>query len=344
MKNISKFIIKSLIAFCLILILYLCFFVYNYYKLEILFYCGSKSELKYILLERDNTNILKKKFLNKNNPLHIACIGGNIDAVNIILSSIYSNELFEDLLSSTNKYGKTPYDVALEHNYYYISRLLLSISLTKEISDVNKTDQDIINKIEEEKLIINARLLSKETTLLNDALFNNRIELTKYLLKKGANPNIQIGNSTLLGIILSDYRDFYSNNQYEIVKLLLENGADPNFPCFGGITPFMTACKYNRDKKIINLLLEYNTRIYVTDFGDRGPLDYWYNRNETLNNDERTYDILALLLKSGANPYRKNKFNEKSFIDVIKEKVNKGNFEEQILNVINEEYKLKDKK
>ena len=51
-----------------------------------------------------------------------------------------------------------------------------------------------------------------------------------------------------------------------------------------------------------------------------------------------------MLLNSGANPYRVNKLTGKSFVDIIKEKANNGNFEEQILNVINEEYKLDNKK
>ena len=188
---------------------------------------------------------LLKKYKDKNTPLHLATQANNIGVVNKILTiSLYSKNLFDKVIMSTNKYGKTPCDIAKDDNNVRLIKLYKSIELIEQIEKTSINDKNIIEVIENEKLIINERLLSSGMTLLDYAVKNMRVNLVDYLLKKGANANNlsskyyrHSGGTCTLDILSYNWSFLYQKeytkefintaraNQHEITKLLLENNA-----------------------------------------------------------------------------------------------------------------------
>jgi len=89
-------------------------------------------------------------------------------------------------------------------------------------------------------------------SLLSLASSKNK-EVFKYLLEKGASPNVNVSVSTksqllIISLILA--------NETDLVKILLEQGGDPNRLSEEGISPLMSAVT-QRNKRMITDLIEY---------------------------------------------------------------------------------------
>ena len=89
----------------------------------------------------------------------------------------------------------------------------------------------------------------KGNTLLMLASYNGQLEMTRVLLKNGANPQLanDMGQIPLAGAAFK--------GNLEMTKLLIEHGADVNARMPDGKTALMFAAMFNR-LEIIDLLLE----------------------------------------------------------------------------------------
>ena len=107
------------------------------------------------------------------------------------------------------------------------------------------------------------RPFSRQTSheLLSYDLFNaierNDIITLKRLINQGANPNAKYDGKTPLMVAL------YKSDGHEDVILneLLRNGADPNLVDVSLMAPLEYATQYQKDPKVINLLLQYGAQI-----------------------------------------------------------------------------------
>lgn len=101
------------------------------------------------------------------------------------------------------------------------------------------------------------------TALWYAVSWQGNIDLSKYLLERGASPNVAVFSSLFHGDV-------------EICDLLSEFGADWN-QRVEGLTPLMDLMKWNRTK-LVPWLLERNVDVNATDNEGRTALDYAYKR------------------------------------------------------------------
>jgi hypothetical protein len=101
---------------------------------------------------------------------------------------------------------------------------------------------------------------------LHIAVSRGDLGLTTFLLRSGANPNIQdsFGNSSL--------HYAADKGKTAAMELLLQNGANPNAQDFRGNTPLHNACA-NNDVEAVKMLIKWNADPELTDFGDALPRD-----------------------------------------------------------------------
>jgi uncharacterized protein len=106
-----------------------------------------------------------------------------------------------------------------------------------------------------------------DTTLLSLAVLGGDSSLTTSLLLAGADPNLPIGNSSLVTAIKTRQA-----NRLDIVRILLEHGADPN--CRSDVyATAIHAAVGESCTDIVRLLLEYGARI--NELGDDGMTPLW---------------------------------------------------------------------
>jgi ankyrin repeat protein len=201
----------------------------------------------------------------------------------------YFNENIE-LIKILLKYIQIPSNCAIE--------LLSNNELYKIIKN---NELNLKSKAYIKGLIVNGYIndVKELVKALNDeylktALKYDQIEIAKYLLDLGTNPNIIFVNKNyknqLTPLIYS-----IANNDTEFTKKLLDKGADPNLVPAQQNAPLMQAV-VNNNKEIINLLLEYNADINLIS-GINIPRTALHEA-VSINNKE----IAELLLKNNADP------------------------------------------
>ncbi len=125
-------------------------------------------------------------------------------------------------------------------------------------------------------------------TLLSKAIAVTNVEMVRFLLERGANPNL----GTLGG-----YAPLHSAANFdsvEITKMLIAAGADVNAQCPNGITPLRIAAG-REQKEIVDLLLQAGADIDLPEKNGYSPLAAL-----VLNEQD---DMVAFLLERGANPF-----------------------------------------
>ena len=137
----------------------------------------------------------------------------------------------------------------------------------------------------------NIRQYFSDDSPLISASFDGHTEIVKFLLERGADPNI-ITNNGFTSLIHASVQ-----GHTEIVRLLLENGADPNIRDRYGRTPLMIALN-NGNREIARLIKEHidlqrmqkpqQNLAFMKYFLDRDDLDI--DTASKIFSNERSYN------------------------------------------------------
>ncbi len=103
-----------------------------------------------------------------------------------------------------------------------------------------------------------------ERSVLSCAAANGQLDVVKWLLKHGADPNLSNWQSPL------SQACFYGH--YDVARILLENGADPNFTTHTGATPLSEAVDQTKGAKMVELLIAYGADVSWLDRNTKGTL------------------------------------------------------------------------
>ncbi len=143
--------------------------------------------------------------------------------------------------------------------------------------------ETVKRELEKNPAMINA-FSSDGFTALGLASFFSNIEVVKFLLQKGADPNIASANSFHVAPIHSAC----AISNYELVDLLIKNGANINAKQAHGVTPLHSAA-HNGQTKIAKLLIENGAEINVKTDNGQTPLAMA---------EEKDFEETAALLKA----------------------------------------------
>lgn len=114
--------------------------------------------------------------------------------------------------------------------------------------------------------IINMKDRQNGNVPLHIVVSKGELGVTSFLLRNGANPNIQdnFGNSAL--------HYAADKGKTAAMEILLQAGANPNAQDFRGNSPIHNAC-VNNDVESVKMLLRWNADPELTDFTDSLPRD-----------------------------------------------------------------------
>jgi len=166
-----------------------------------------------------------------------------------------------------------------------------------------------------------------ESTPLGVAASRGNLDLVKYLLEKGANPDLKGagGETALFDAVfiyeqalepqILDIKPSMTKFDYkikdDIVKLLIKYGADIHAVDDTNTTLLMFACMFERDA-VADLLIKQGVDINVQDENGNTALIYAINDFYKIN-------IIKMLLQAGADINIKNN-NSQTAVDIAKEK------------------------
>lgn len=167
-----------------------------------------------------------------------------------------------------------------------LERLLWAI----DGSDTNEIRKNIT------KSTVNIQGQYGETALVG-AVRESDVELIKWLLEAGADPNIENPYS---GTALMEALNVVTRETPDIVELLLQNGANPNFQDKDKNTPLISASGMIRDftPTVVKLLLDAGADPNVSNKQGITPLI-----NTVSWAGGKKFQVMDLLLAAGADPY-----------------------------------------
>uniref|UniRef100_G3NFF1 Ankyrin repeat domain 34A n=1 Tax=Gasterosteus aculeatus TaxID=69293 RepID=G3NFF1_GASAC len=122
--------------------------------------------------------------------------------------------------------------------------------------------------------------LQTEGNALLKAVFQGKLRLTRLLLEGGAyiNEGNNRGETPVAAACLAGYDDPLTRQR--MVRYLLEKGADPNIPDKGGRTALMHACAEQAGKEVVTLLLENGADPSLKDYAGSSALVHAINRGD----------------------------------------------------------------
>ncbi|KAJ8398475.1 hypothetical protein AAFF_G00427300 [Aldrovandia affinis] len=122
--------------------------------------------------------------------------------------------------------------------------------------------------------------LHTEGNALLKAVFQGKLRLTRLLLEGGAyiNEGNERGETPVAAACLAGYED--PQNRQKMVRYLLEKGADPNIPDKSGRTALMHACAEQAGKEVVSLLLEYGADPSLKDYSGSSALVHAINKGD----------------------------------------------------------------
>ncbi|MBX2842757.1 MAG: ankyrin repeat domain-containing protein [Flammeovirgaceae bacterium] len=147
--------------------------------------------------------------------------------------------------------------------YAAYCRGISTIQLIREFKkDLNLFEATSLGEIE-----MTGKLIDEDKSLINShsgdgftplglASFFGYFGLAKFLLDKGANPNLASNNQFKVAPIHSAC----AISNYKIVELLIKNGANVNAKQIQGVTPLHSAA-HNGETEIVKLLLENGAEV-----------------------------------------------------------------------------------
>lgn len=251
------------------------------------------------LLNTKNIDV-NHKTKDGSTALFFACYAKRLDLVEILLEAnadvnlgdgthtpLYTALMKDpslDIIKMLVKYGA---DVNLTNEACYYMTPLHYASYRGDCNDIARF------LVEECNADITLRNCNNRTAL-NFAAFGNNLDLLKFLLKAGADPDILDLKDT--SPLLSSCRQ----GLYEIVDTLLEYNADTNLRTIKhGSTALHTAAFHNQ-LDIIKLLLKYNADINAED--KYGKIAF-HSACQAKN-----WDIVTFLLDAGSNIEKATKY------------------------------------
>ncbi|KAM9782896.1 ankyrin repeat domain-containing protein 34A [Neosynchiropus ocellatus] len=122
--------------------------------------------------------------------------------------------------------------------------------------------------------------LRTEGNALLKAVFQGKLRLTRLLLEGGAyiNEGNERGETPIAAACLASYDD--PQTRQKMVRYLLEKGADPNIPDKSGRTALMHACAEQAGKDVVSLLLENGADPSLKDYGGSSALVHAINKGD----------------------------------------------------------------
>uniref|UniRef100_A0A3B3SRL2 Ankyrin repeat domain 34A n=1 Tax=Paramormyrops kingsleyae TaxID=1676925 RepID=A0A3B3SRL2_9TELE len=112
------------------------------------------------------------------------------------------------------------------------------------------------------------------------AVFQGKLRLTRLLVEGGAyiNEGNERGETPVVAACLASYED--PQSRHKMVRYLLEKGADPNIPDKTGRTALMHACAEQAGKEVVALLLEYGADPSLKDYSGSSALVHAINKGD----------------------------------------------------------------
>ncbi|XP_054638678.1 ankyrin repeat domain-containing protein 34A [Dunckerocampus dactyliophorus] len=122
--------------------------------------------------------------------------------------------------------------------------------------------------------------LQVEGNALLKAVFQGKLRLTRLLLEGGAyiNEGNDLGETPISAACLANYEDHQT--RHRMVRYLLEKGADPNIPDKSGRTALMHACAKQAGKEVVSLLLQNGADPSLKDYSGSSALMHALNRGD----------------------------------------------------------------
>lgn len=122
--------------------------------------------------------------------------------------------------------------------------------------------------------------LQTEGNALLKAVFQGKLRLTRLLLEGGAyiNEGNERGETPISAACLANYDD--QQTRHKMVRYLLEKGADPNIPDKSGRTALMHACAEQAGKEVVSLLLENGADPSLKDYSGSSALVHAINKGD----------------------------------------------------------------
>lgn len=142
-------------------------------------------------------------------------------------------------------------------------------------------------------------VIPDSVSILCSAAAYGRKEIVELLLSRGANPNLDQGNTPLQMAIVNEHT--------EIVIALLVAGANPN-QSVDNLSPLLKAVS-EKDYKIVEWLLKYKANPNIVTIKGEHPLADAVYRGDV--------EMATLLLKNGANPFYKDHEKKFNIFDVV---------------------------
>ncbi len=252
-------------------------------------------------LVEHNADLTKEDNIAGRNALHLSCRHGYVELVEYLINFAKTNFLgdkFENFINSKTFVGVTPLHYATFNNHHDIIRLLLQSGTHAEINAVSKgkftplhhsaihcNQFNLTKEIIKLGANVNAVSETKGFTPLHEATKKNCTETVKYLAKIAHLDALTVDNLTALHISTRLGFD-------EVTKILLQYGANPNLMDNNNIYPIHLASANNFIISI-RYLLHNEANIEATDLYGNTPLIFAAQSG--------AYDALDFLIAKNSN-------------------------------------------
>lgn len=147
---------------------------------------------------------------------------------------------------------------------------LLQIQTTSNVkifTAIRNNDLESVKAFLKQGNDINGYYTNEKYTLLHYSINHNKLDIIRYLLEEGANPNLYYGDKTALMFAIKLGRE-------EATRLLIENGVNVNTPNYRKKTALYYVAKYCPNVDIAKLLVEKGATLDNKDYKGRTPLEY----------------------------------------------------------------------